>query len=112
MRIGASTNRREQSYFVALVKWGVELGVLVVDGHGDVLPEWQVVGAAVMKDREQVGDGGGIGKFNDVAIAVEEILEDTEVEHVDSHMGMVSTSRGKGLRRWAAIGVSICHLPL
>ena len=91
MRIGASADGWEQGYFVALVKRCVELGVLVVDGHGDVLPEWQVVGAAVMKDREQVGDGGGIGKFNDVAIAVEEILEDAEVEHVDSHLAMVTT---------------------
>ena len=71
----------------------MELRVLVVDGHGDVLPERQVIGAALVEQREQVGDSGGIGEFNDVAIAVEEILEDAEVENVDSHLGMVSMPR-------------------
>lgn len=68
----------------------MELGVLVIDSHGDVFPQRQVVGAAVVQQSEQVGDARRIGKFDNVAIAVEEILEDAEVEHVDSHLGMVS----------------------
>ena len=90
----------------------MELRVLVVDGHGDVLPERQIVGPTLMQQGEQVGDDCVVGKFNGVTIAVEEFLENTEVEHVDSHLGMVSTLLEKGLRRRDSIGDNICHLLL
>jgi len=68
----------------------MQLGVFAIHGDGDVLPQRQVVGSAFVQQREQVGDGGGGGQFDDVAIAVEEFLKDTEIQYVDSHLSMVS----------------------
>ncbi len=68
----------------------MKLGVLLIDGHRNVFPQRQIVGAAVVQQGEEIRDGGWVGEFDDVAIAVEEILEDAEVKHVDSHSDMVS----------------------
>jgi len=84
----------------------VQLGVLAVDRDSDVLPDGQVVGSAAVKQRKQVGNRSGVGEFDDVAIAVEEFLEDAEVEHVNSHLGMVSMPmRLLRILRWIGLGV-------
>jgi glycosyltransferase involved in cell wall biosynthesis len=67
------------------VQRGVELGVLAVDGYGDMLPERKVGGSAVVEELEEMLDGSGVGQLDGVAIAVEEFLQEAEVEDVDSH---------------------------
>ncbi len=75
----------------------MELSVFAVDGYGDVLPERQIVGAAIVQKLKQVRDCGGVGQLDGVAIAAEEFFEQAEVEDVDSHLGMVPTRSEKRL---------------
>ena len=85
----------------------MKLGVLLIDGHRNVFPQRQIVGAAVVQQGEEIRDGGWVGEFDDVAIAVEEILEDAEVKHVDSHSDMVSMPMLLWrIVRWIGLGVS------
>lgn len=84
----------------------MELGVLVVYGHRDVLPQRQVVSTTLVQQRKQVGHSRGGGEFHNVAIAVEEILEDAEVENVNSHLSMVSMPMRLMRRlRWIGYGL-------
>jgi len=77
--MGTSADGWEQGYFVAVVERGVELGVLAVDGYGNVFPEGKAGGAAVVEKLDQMLYGSGFGELDGVALAVEEFLEEAEV---------------------------------
>jgi hypothetical protein len=85
MRMRASADGREQSHLVALVERRVELRVLAVNGYGDVSPDGERGGAAIVQELEEMLDGGGLGQLDGVAVAVEEFFQEAEVEDVDGH---------------------------
>jgi hypothetical protein len=86
----AATDRRQQRQLVGVVQRGGGPSILAVDGHSQRVPDGRVgarlrVRRAGTEKAKSIFDAGSLGKVQGVALAPEEIFQQSEIEQMNSH---------------------------